>query len=161
MKNPFETSKMILLTAGIAVALPMAVTAAPHGSRIDFETLDADGNGEITQAELTAQAEARFAEADTNGDGNLSVEELTARAEGKSQERMERRIAKMIERRDANGDGVLSAEEMRPDESRAERRFDKLDADDNGSISKEEFETAMARHGDKRKGKPDRKEKSE
>lgn len=151
MSKTFETPKMILLALGIAVALPMAASAAPHGSRIDFETLDADGNGEITQAEMTAQAEARFAEADTNGDGNLSVEELTARADAKSAERMQRRIARMIENRDANGDGMLSAEEMRPDEKRAAGRFDKLDADDNGSISKEEFETAMARHGGKHK----------
>ena len=160
MSNTFETPKMIALALGIAIALPMVAVAAPHGSRIDFETLDADGNGEVTQAEITAQAEARFAEADTNGDGNLSAEELTARADAKSQERMERRIAKMIERRDANGDGVLSADEMRPDAERA-GRFDKLDADDNGSISKEEFETAMARHGGKRKGHRGHKNKSE
>ena len=134
-------AKPALLVAGLAVVLtPMSALALGEGrgagNRPSFETLDADGNGEVTKAEMQAAADARFASADTDGDGFLSVEELTAQAS----ERMGARIEKMIERRDANDDGKLSRDELRPNEERMEKRFARIDADGNGAISKEEFE---------------------
>ncbi|MEM9432759.1 MAG: calcium-binding protein [Pseudomonadota bacterium] len=154
MVKTFETTKMILLTMGIAVALPVAGQAASHGERIDFETLDTDGDGQVTQEEMQALAASRFAVADSNNDGVLSTEELMARFEGRMQERMERRVARMIEARDDNGDGVLSAEELAPNEDRMARRFDRLDTNSDGSISQEEFETAQnERRGGMRRGK--------
>lgn len=108
------------------------------GARMTFEQLDADGSGEVTQAELEAAKEARFASADTNGDGKLSAEELQAQASAD----MADRTARMIERFDTDGDGALSQEEM-PQPRRgggAERMLEHLDADGSGGISKEEFE---------------------
>ena len=98
-------------------------TAVPaEGSRAaaggpDFATLDSDGDGRLTSAELRAGRaamrgagpDARFAEADADGDGRLSRDELVAR------------IDAMIDRVDADGDGALSKAEMaahRPDRGR-------------------------------------------
>lgn len=141
----------------IAVALSAGLVAAKgghggkHGPRLNFEDVDANGDGLITKDEIVAQAAARFATVDTNGDGNLSAEELAAVSERAKEDR----IAKMIERRDENGDGVLSQAEMAPNEDRADRMFERLDSNGDGAISAEEF----AEMKDKRKGKRGGKDK--
>ncbi len=120
---------------------------AAGGERPSFETLDADGDGNLTVAEFKAQAAGKFAEVDTNGDGVLSVEEMTVHASAQAAERAARMIARMIEFRDIDGDGALSLAEM--SDNNAERMFGHLDADGDGVVSAEEFEQAQNRgmHG--------------
>lgn len=107
------------------------------GMRMSFEEIDTDGNGEISQAEMEAMKGAHFADTDTNGDGVVSLEELTAQAV----KQVAAHAEKMLKMRDANGDGVLSQEELSKPH-RMGQMFDRFDADENGSISKEEFEAA-------------------
>ncbi len=134
-------------TSGLAFAKGPGGEGRGHGGpRFDFDAIDANGDGKITQAEIDAYRLAKFAEADTDGDGNLSVEELAAQAEARKAEREARRaemgaerIAKMVEKKDTNGDGMLSADEM-GDGDRAAKMFEKLDTDGDGAISKEELE---------------------
>ncbi len=133
---------MVVLMAGGTMTAG-AAQAQGGADRPDFATLDADGDGAVTQQELTAHRDARFAERDTNGDGALSVEELTAASAEKAAER----AAKMLEQRDANGDGLLQQAELEPRTDRTERMFDRLDADDDGAISVEEFEAIKERRG--------------
>lgn len=151
---------VILATAGaLAATTAMAKPGGPDmGPRIQFEELDADGNGEITKAEMEAHKAARFGATDTNGDGQLSAEELVAQ----EQSRATKRVEKMISRMDTDGDGVLSAEEMsargdRGDRGKREERrgdmFKRVDRDGNGAISKEEFEHAEHHRGGKHRGK--------
>lgn len=108
------------------------------GPRHSFEDLDANGDGQLTQAELDGHMQARFAQADTNGDGRLSKDELQARGSSRASKRAD----KMIERLDANGDGGLSLEEMR--QGRGGAMFERADADGDGAISKAEFDEARA-----------------
>lgn len=153
-------NKTIILGA-LAVALSItAVTADARGGdrggeRADFSTLDADGNGEVTQAEMLAFAQTRFSEADTNGDGSLSVEEMIAARSADVSERMERRITRMLERADANDNGTLEFDEMRPGSDRAAARFERIDTDGSGGISQQEMDAAKEARGD-RKGKGNR-----
>jgi hypothetical protein len=64
------------LTAQIAARMG----SAPPPERIDalFKTMDTDGDGKATAAEVTAAAEARFATMDANHDGTLSEDEFRA-----------------------------------------------------------------------------------
>lgn len=136
----------------IAAATLTAVTAYAEsdskprrGPPVTFEMLDADGNGQVTQAEMQQHREAHFAETDSNGDGMLSSEEMMARGKDDASER----VAKMISRFDENGDGMLSLDEM-PEPKKKGDMFARLDKDGNGSISKEEFADArdhMRGHG--------------
>ncbi|MEM7319290.1 MAG: calcium-binding protein, partial [Pseudomonadota bacterium] len=101
MKRAVFITGIVVLAA--AVAASGAFAQGPgKGQRITFEELDANGDGEITMAELEARQAARFAAADTDGDGKLTAAELTARANA----RVEKRVNKMLERHDANGDGA-------------------------------------------------------
>lgn len=119
------------------------------GPQMTFEELDADGNGEISKAELAAQKAARFKAADTDGDGKLTAEEMQAMA----QQRMAKRTQKMINRFDQDGDGALSESEL-PSGGRHGDMFSKMDTDSSGGISQEEFaQGAKHRGGQHRWGK--------
>lgn len=137
----------VLIPVGLALALPVAAMGpGGQGGQMDrpaFTDLDADGNGELTLDEMLAHREARFAEADTDGDGNLSRDEMIAAAMG----RVEAAIDRRMERFDDNEDGLLSANEMddmRPRGPSPERIFGHMDADGDGVVTAEEFETAAA-----------------
>ena len=89
-----------------------------------LEQFDADGDGKLNQEEREAAREAhrarieakrqeRFAEADTDKNGSLSLEEFSAIPP----------VARRIERR----------------ENFAQRVFDRMDKNDNGTIEADEF----------------------
>lgn len=137
-KVPTTALLLVALTAGsIAMASPRG---EGHGKRggPDFSELDTNGDGQITQADIQAAAETRFAALDSDGNGQVSREEMAAATEARKAERAERRIDAMMERADANGDGQVSLEEFGMPE-RGSRMFNGLDANGDGAISEEEF----------------------
>ena len=125
----------VVLTTGVALA-----RQSEHHDRMNFETLDADGDGSITQAEMVAFGAGRMAEADSDGDGFLSQAELVEMG----RKRAEEHATRMIERMDSDKDGKLSAEEM-ADGSRGQKMFERIDADKDGAITKAEFDAAHER----------------
>ncbi|WP_083097408.1 EF-hand domain-containing protein [Pseudophaeobacter leonis] len=142
----------IIAAAGVLGATAVAAKSGfgGPGPHMQFEELDADGNGEITQAEMTAHKAERFKAADSNGDGKLTPEEMQAMA----QKRMAKRSEKMIERFDKDGDGALSESEL-PQHGRHGDMFGKMDKDASGGISKEEFNQARMHRGGKHWGGKD------
>ncbi|MEM6477407.1 MAG: calcium-binding protein [Pseudomonadota bacterium] len=141
--------KIIYIFAAGAVSLALGVSAvtadAQRGGdreRASFSELDANGDGEVTLAELQAHGAARFATNDTNGDGALSAEELVAARSVDNVERLERRINRFIERADENGDGLLQQSEIGPSQARMTARFERIDADGSGGLSEAEMEAA-------------------
>ena len=144
MNKIWITTAAIALGLVVSAAMPTTASAdrgerGERGDRPSFTELDADGNGELTLAELQSHGAKRFADADTDGDGLLSSDEMVAAAKAREEGRMAKFVDRMIERRDTNGDGFLSVEEMAPEGDRAERMLEHADADNNGTISEEEF----------------------
>lgn len=96
-------------------------------------------------AAMAQQAQMRGARGDTDGDGRISRAEF-----------VDGRIAHMTAI-DANRDGSISAEERRSgmDTRRNQRvsaRFETLDTDGNGAVSREEFTAARPMRGDRAEG---------
>lgn len=145
------TQKVFVLALVAAVVGVAGAAQADDGrERPDFATLDANGDGVITQEELQAHAAARFASVDTNGDGGLSAEELIAAAGERAADRTER----MIARADENGDGLIQQDEMRPrGGDRLARMFARVDADEDGTISEDEFTAAQERRAERGEGR--------
>ncbi len=130
----------------VAAIAATGTSALAKGPRATFQELDADGDGQVTQAEITAHRTQKYTAADTDGDGKLSVEEMQAAAQAKANER----VTKMFDKHDANADGFLSEDEL-PKPRRASKMFERIDADGNGSISEQEYADAKDRMGRKHK----------
>ena len=112
-----------------------------------FDSMDADKDGKLTYAEMEAHRKAEFDAADTNKDGSLSADELSARALARFQEKLADRTQAMLNNMDNDSSGSLSADEM--GEGPGMRNFAKIDADNDGAITKEEIQAGM-KHRKKR-----------
>lgn len=135
---------IVAILAGSAVSADQGGFGGPRGERPSFEQLDTDGSGGLSPDEMRAPALERFAAADANGDGGLSAEEMIAMAESRGADRAGRMFERMLARRDANDDGLLQFDEMAAP-PRPETMFERVDADENGEITAEEFEQAKDR----------------
>ena len=133
MKITFTALGLAALLAGTAVAG-------------DEMRADRDGDGRISRAEATSAGAERsgdwFDKVDLNKDGYVTEDEMkesrqmrrdNARADMK--EKMEARFKEA----DANGDGQLSLDEVQAKMPRLADRFNTLDTDKNGLLSKEEL----------------------
>ena len=138
------TACFAALSAGAGMAGP-----ADRGDRATFEQFDADGDGRVTREEMQGMAARRLVKADADGDGAVSRAELLAHATEQAVVRVDRVLARL----DANRDGLIGADEM-SGETRAARRFDRLDTDKDGAISRAEFDAARARQ-EKHRGQTD------
>ncbi len=140
-----------IVAAGFGLAATTAMAFGPgsggQGPRMNFQELDSDGDGQITQSEMEGRMDARFNEADTDGDGLLSAAEM----ETQGQKKVADRVARMIERFDKDGDGSLSQDEM-PAPRKPGRMFGYFDQDNSGGISEQEFKEAREEMRDHKKG---------
>ena len=143
MKSATFISAVVL--SAVAISGTTALAKGPRDrDPVSFQELDANGDGQVTKAEMETHRTKKFTSADTNGDGKLSVEEMQAEAQKKANER----VSDMFTRLDTDKDGFLSTDEL-PKPRRADKMFDRLDADGNGSLSEQEFANArdgMGRH---------------
>ena len=122
------------------------------GPMFDFVTLDADKDGKVTKAEITAARTARVTAADANSDGKLSVDEIAALQMARMAERANDRATRMVAEMDVDGDGMLTVSELivRP---MPDRMFDRLDADGDEAISQAEVDAMQAQMQDRMQGK--------
>lgn len=157
------TKRTILGTAAVATVLAATLSTAALADRggpgrmgdamgdgpggfalMQFDVIDADKDGKITEAELDAHRAAQVAALDANGDGKVDAAELKARQMARAEERATEAASRMIARMDTDGDGLLSAAELVMPAPPA-RLFDRLDADNDGAVSRAEVEAAQAR----------------
>lgn len=113
------------------------------GPRFDFAAVDADKDGKVTEAELTAWRAAEAAKVDANKDGKLSAEELTAARVADMTARATEMATRMVADLDTDGDGLLTAAEMaaRPGPAML---FDRADADGDGAVTQAELDAMRA-----------------
>ena len=151
--DTFKIAALVSALAIGAIALTGTMVEArergdgPRG--MDFSTMDVDGSGEITQEDLDALRENRFAEIDTNGDGSVSRDEFMAASAARAGDR----AGDMFDRLDADGDGSLSRDAL---EARgggrgpgAGRLLERADTDNSGGVSEEELAAAMERFAER------------
>ena len=122
------------------------------GPMFDFETLDADKDGKVTKAEITAALTAQVTAADANSDGKLSVDEIAALQTARVTERANDRATRMVAELDVDGDGMLTVSELtvRP---MPDRMFDRLDTDGDDAISQAEVDAMRAKMQGRMQGK--------
>ncbi len=133
-----------LLLGGAVPGAALAEGDAPGTPKLDFRTLDADGDGALTRDELERHRDAVFAATDADGDGVLSRDELVEAALRRVRARIEKRVDRRLDRLDSDGDGVLSAAEYRRSD-RLARRFARIDRDRDGRITPDELLAAAER----------------
>ena len=149
MKTALIIGALGLITAGTLGGIALARDGGA-AMRPSFAELDANGDGKLTQAELTAHHSAHLAQIDSDGDGILSTDELAQMMHGRAVRRADRMVARL----DQDNDGKLSIEEMQDHAQNAGpgRMFDHMDSDSDGAISAEEYAQLSSHHRD-HKGK--------
>jgi Ca2+-binding EF-hand superfamily protein len=140
----------------LIAAMPAFAEGGPKGDRgammlEQFDAIDADKDGKVTEAEIAAFRAARFVAADADKNGQLSAEELTAMHQGDAQGRMAKRSARMIEHLDTNADGLLSAEEF-AEMGQRKSPFERADTDNDGAVTLAELQAAKEAHDGKGRG---------
>ncbi len=154
-----KTILTLMLAASAITSVASAQTAPTPAPRPPMRQ-DANRDGVATRAAAIAQADARFAQMDTDHDGRVTAGEMRAYRTAMH----DRMIASgrdvpvpppggakhdgMGRRMDPNGDGSVTREEF---EARALKRFDRMDANHDGTIdATERANAAEMRHVDRR-----------
>lgn len=163
MKKTILATLAAALIASVAVPA-MAAQGKGHerGPRIErlMERFDADRDGAVLLEEVSAQRLAMFEAVDTDKSGSLSKDELKAFGDQRKQQREERRAERKAMKEQAADDGsARDGETMGKHADRDGRRagkhdgkrhgegrghhggprMERLDTDNNGEISLEEF----------------------
>ncbi len=158
MKRDNIIMALLVTSIGAGVFAAGSLEARPGnrgGERPTFETLDTDGDGMITQAEIDARWEERFQAFDPDGDGSVTLEEFKANMAAQAEERAERMFTQL----DSDGDGMLTRDVLELRQGRTGRIgnfIERLDADGDGAISAEEFAELENRRGLRRGGRDGR-----
>jgi len=128
-----------------------------------FESVDADGDGELTVEELSTilvngmgyypqkaleQAQVIMTKCDSNGDGKLSFDEFSHVHASMQLSSDDMLIHTCFSVMDENGDGIIELQELQDalklSREEAEIVFKEADLDGDGLISFDEFKMAMA-----------------
>lgn len=131
MKNIFVATAALLVVAGAAQAQPLRGAAM-------FERLDADKDGKITKAEMSAGRERMFKRLDRNRDGVIDETEIE-RARRMIEDRAagaEARLSGQWSSMDSDGDGRVSAAEF---QSRS-AMFELADRNSDGVVTRDEID---------------------
>ena len=134
-------------TAPSAPATTAPQAATPRSSSGGVMRYDANKDGTVTAEEWKTGQQARFKSLDANGDGKLSQDEMYARtpAVGNSilpTDRQAGRQSSNFQRLDTDRDGFVTLTEFMV---QADRNFARCDTDKNGRIDTAECRQALQR----------------
>lgn len=135
----------IALTAAVAVATyAQAQDAGEKPQRGIMKRVDLNQDGKVTREEMASHSSKRFEKLDTNKDGSLTEDEIRSQMKRKA----DRRAKRIVRRTDTNKDGQVSRQEYF---DHADKRFSRIDANGDGTITKDEMDSARAKMRDKMK----------
>jgi hypothetical protein len=115
----------------LAMAAAVGLSAPAFAQRGPMP--DPYGDATVSAADAAKTAGERFDQLDTDHDGTLSAAEVEAAANGPG--------GRMLRRADLNGDGKITKDEFL---SGQKQRFDMMDADHDGQLTKAEREAFRA-----------------
>lgn len=97
-----------------------------------LDEFDADSDGTVSTTEFTTRTQARFAELDANGDAQVTTAELVAHFDG---EQLPVQALRRFNHADADGDGTVTQSEF---ETASTQLFARLDQDADGIVTPDE-----------------------
>ena len=141
-----ELSRVAGLAFGIAALCRFTLPSVALADNVDarFDSMDANGDGKISPDEHSAAAARMFERMDANGDGKVTASEMDAARQkmladkGMKAMKPQMSSADKIKTIDTNGDGILTADEHA---AGAKAMFDKMDTDDDSTLSKAELKS--------------------
>lgn len=160
--------KAVLMSLAL-VAVPLVTFAAdPTDNRMDermdegalIKHFDKDADGRVSRKESTdaavERANKRFDQLDRNKDGYLTQDELSAARESMRQMRgkMRERAVEHWKAADKDGDGAISRSEAEAGMPMLFRRFDQLDANKDGKITRDEMPQGKRMDDGRASGRP-------
>ncbi|MES1158237.1 MAG: hypothetical protein ABUL67_03960 [Haliangium ochraceum] len=140
-----------LAVSAMVLAAPMAARAekaAGGHAGAEFQMMDKNGDGKISEAEHAAGARRMFEMMDANKDGKvnaLEMETAHARVTGHKVDKKNAATmsaAQKIKVVDTDGDGVLTTEEHA---AGSKLMFEKMDTDQDGALTRSELEAGHAK----------------
>ncbi|WP_374377832.1 EF-hand domain-containing protein [Dongia sp.] len=146
MKN---SNRLMLL--GGAVGLFFAIAAPAFAEMGMWQKADTNKDGAIDRAEFGAEGAERFKAIDADGDGFITEAEMTAFHDSMRAKRDAKpgdMGEKFLKRFDKNSDGKVTADEW---PKAGKLKFEKADANGDGSVTAEELSALRPAHDD---GKP-------
>lgn len=148
-------SKSLLLTLLCAALATLTSQAKPNEAGREgkgtppaadqiIERLDTDASGTLSQDEAKGPMAKNFSKIDADANGEITQQELATAHENRGQKAAEARGR--MQAADTDGNGTISIDEAtEADLRKLVENFDKVDADGDGEISKEEMR-AMRKH---------------
>jgi Ca2+-binding EF-hand superfamily protein len=147
-----HTLSICVAVAALLAGHAMAGDSPRGDASRDEMRADRDGDGRVSRAEADAAAAERtgewFTKLDLDKDGYVTQEETRQARETRRGERQER-FDEHFKSADTNNDGQLSLDEVQSGMPRLAQRFNAVDKDQNGFLTKDELQ---------RSGRGDRKQ---
>lgn len=136
-----------ILASLLAVAAFAADAPPPGPARAP---MDANNDGFVSREEATSfpRLAAQFDAADTDKDGRLDAAEMQAHREAMHGERRAHGEQRW-KAADTDGDAAISREEAKASMPRLAAEFDKVDANGDGKVTRDEMQAVRARQRDR------------
>jgi Ca2+-binding EF-hand superfamily protein len=135
--------RSLFALVGLLAAAAAAQAGSDESHRHRMAAVDPDGDGVVTRDEAKAHPwlADKFDSVDANKDGGLDKNELTAMHDAHRAE-MQARGEERWKAADTDGNGSISRAEAEASKSWVAGQFDKLDADKDGQLTRDEMKAA-------------------